>query len=134
MAQSIPAKSEAPEIISRNSATGEEIGRAPLTLPEEVERAVDRARAPQAAWAAPSVRARGRIIWRARTIVLKEMDEIALLISRETGKPAAEAITMELTTSLDLMQYFARRAETLLQRERISLGLYAWMGRSSYLV
>jgi succinate-semialdehyde dehydrogenase/glutarate-semialdehyde dehydrogenase len=105
-----------------------------LTLPEEVARAVDRARAAQTAWATTSFRARGRIILRARKIVLKELDEIALLISRETGKPAPEAITMELTTSLDLMQYFARRAETLLQRERINLGLYAWMGRTSYLV
>jgi succinate-semialdehyde dehydrogenase/glutarate-semialdehyde dehydrogenase len=134
MVQSIPAKSESPEIISHNPATGEEIGRAPLTLPEEVARAVDRARAAQTAWATTSFRARGRIILRARKIVLKELDEIALLISRETGKPAPEAITMELTTSLDLMQYFARRAETLLQRERINLGLYAWMGRTSYLV
>jgi len=134
VAQSIPAKSEAPEIISRNPATGEEIGRAPLTLPEEVARAVDRARAAQAAWAATSFRARGQIILRARKIVLQELDEIALLISRETGKPAAEAITMELTTSLDLMQYFARQAGTLLQRERINIGLYGWLGRSSYLV
>jgi len=134
MVQSIPAKSESPEIISHDPATGEEIGRAPLTLPEEVARAVDRAGAAQAAWATTSFRARGRIILRARKIVLKELDEIALLISRETGKPAPEAITMELTTSLDLMQYFARRAETLLQRERINLGLYAWMGRTSYLV
>lgn len=134
MAQSIPAKSEAPEIISHDPATGEEIGRVALTLPEEVARAVDRARAAGNAWAATSFRARASIILRARKIILKELDEIALLISRETGKPPAEAITMELTTSLDLMQYFARRAETLLQRERISVGLYAWMGRTSYLV
>ena len=134
MAQSIPAKSEAPEIISHDPATGEEIGRVPLTLPEEVARAVDRARAAGSAWAATSFRARASIILRARKIILKELDEIAALISRETGKPAAEAITMELTTSLDLMQYFARRAETLLQRERINIGLYAWMGRTSYLV
>jgi succinate-semialdehyde dehydrogenase/glutarate-semialdehyde dehydrogenase len=86
VAQSIPAKSEAPEIISRNPATGEEIGRAPLTLPEEVARAVDRARAAQAAWAATSFRVRGQIILRARKIVLKELDEIALLISRKPSR------------------------------------------------
>jgi len=64
MAQSIPAKAEAPEIISRDPATGEEIGRVPLTLPEEVARAVDRARAAQTAWARTSFRARGQIILR----------------------------------------------------------------------
>ena len=134
MAQSIPARTEAPEIISRDPATGEEVGRAPLTLPEEVARAVGRARSSQAAWAATSFRARGRIIQRARKIILSELDEIALLISRETGKPIAEAIAMEMAPGLDLMQYFARKTESLLQRERINVGLYGWMGRSSYLV
>ncbi|HEY3104860.1 MAG TPA: aldehyde dehydrogenase family protein [Pyrinomonadaceae bacterium] len=134
MAQSIPAKSTGAEMISRDPATGEEIGRVPLTLPEEVARAVDRARAAQTAWAAKSFGARGRVIMRARKIVLKELDEIALLISRETGKPIAEAITMELTTSIDLMQFYARKAESFLQRERINIGLYGWMGRTSYLV
>ena len=121
-------------MISRDPATGEEIGRVPLTLPEEVARAVDRARAAQTAWAAKPFGARGRVIMRARKIVLKELDEIALLISRETGKPIAEAITMELTTSIDLMQFYARKAESFLQRERINIGLYGWMGRTSYLV
>ena len=134
MAQSIPATVEAPEIISRNPATGEEIGRAPLTMPEEVARAVDRARGAQPVWAGKSFRERGRVIMRARKIILKELDEIALLISRETGKPAAEAVSMELAGSLDLMQYFARHTESLLQRERFSIGLYNWLGRTSYLV
>lgn len=132
MAQSIPAKITGAEIISRDPATGEEIGRVPLTLPEEVARAVDRARAAQISWAAKSFRERGRIVMNARRIVLKELEEIALLISRETGKPVAEAVAMELTTSLDLMQYFARKSESLLQRERIGIGLYGWMGRASY--
>src|SRR6266403_6124722 len=60
------------------------------------------------------------------------MEEIALLISRETGKPVAEAISMELSTTLDLMQYFARKAARLLSPKRISVGQYALMGRSSY--
>ena len=134
MAQSIPAKTEAPEIISRDPATGEEIGRVPLTLPEEVARAVDRARAAQAAWSATSFHARGRIILQARKVILNELDEIALLISRETGKPVSEAVAMEMAPALDLMQYFARRTERLLQRERINIGLYGWMGRTSYVV
>src|SRR5687768_1881802 len=133
MAQSIPAKITGAEIVSRDPATGEEIGRVPLTLPEEVARAVGRARAAQNAWAAKSFGDRGRIMMRARKIILKEL-EIALLIARETGKPASEAIAMELTPSLDLMQYFARKTETLLERERIHIGLYGLMGRISYVV
>src|SRR5205807_4887326 len=132
MAQSIPAKITGAEIVSHNPATGEEVGRVPLTLPEEVARAVDRARAAQTQWAVKSFRERARVVMKARRVVLKELEEIALLISRETGKPAAEAIAMELTPSLDLMQYFARKTESLLQRERINIGLYGLMGRTSY--
>lgn len=134
MAQSIPAKITGAEIVSRDPATGEEIGRVPLTLPEEVARAVGRARAAQTAWAAKSFRERGRIMMQARKIILKELEEIALLVARETGKPSSEAIAMELTPSLDLMQHFGRKTETLLERERINIGLYGLMGRMSYLV
>ncbi len=55
-------------------------------------------------------------------------------ITRETGKPVSEAIAMEIVPTLDLMHYFARHTGSLLRRERIGLGLYGWMGRSSYTV
>ena len=132
MAQSIPAKSERPEIIVHDPATGGEIGRVSLTIPEEVARAVGRAREAQPAWAARSIRERGRVVMKARRIILKELEEIALLISRETGKPVSEAIAMELAPTLDLMQYFARKTASLLSPRRIGVGLYALMGRSSY--
>jgi succinate-semialdehyde dehydrogenase/glutarate-semialdehyde dehydrogenase len=134
MAQSIPAKLERPELISYDPATGEEIGRAPLTLPEEVARAVGRAREAQRQWSQRSFRERGRVVMKARVIILEELDQIALLISRETGKPVTEAIAMELTPTLDLMQYFARQTRELLRPRRIGLGLYALMGRSSYII
>ncbi len=134
MAQSIPAKLENAELIAHDPATGEEIGSAPLTMPEDVARAVGRAREAQREWARASFRERGRVMMKARRIILKELEEIALLITRETGKPVAEAISMEIVPTLDLMHYFARQTGTLLQRQRISVGLYAWMGRSSYTV
>ena len=134
MAHSIPAKLETAELVGHDPATGEEIGSAPLTMPEDVARAVGRAREAQTGWARASIRERGRVIMKARRIILQEMEEIALLITRETGKPVAEAISMELVPTLDLMHYFARHTDSLLRRERIGVGLYAWMGRSSYTV
>ncbi|PYS70195.1 MAG: aldehyde dehydrogenase [Acidobacteria bacterium] len=132
MAQSIPAKSPGAEIICHDPATGEEIGRAPLVMPEEVARAASRARAAQPAWAERRYSERGRVIMEARKIILKELDEIAFLISMETGKPVVEAISLELTPALDLMQYFARKTANLLSPRRISVGQYWTMGRSSY--
>ncbi len=118
-------------IISRDPATGEELGRVPVCSAEDVARAVARARGAQKNWSALSFRERGRIVLRAREIVLAEMDEIAELISCESGKPSAEAIMMELVPTLDLMQFFARRTARLLKPERVGIGLYSLMGRSS---
>src|SRR5438046_2905390 len=132
MAQSIAAKSPGAEIICHDPATGEEIGRAPLTMPEEVARAVGRAREAQPAWAAKSYRERGVVIMAARDVIMKEMEEIAFLISIETGKPVAEAISLEIAPALDLMQYFARKTASSLAPRRIGIGQYWFMGRTSY--
>jgi len=70
----------------------------------------------------------------AREVILDQMDEIAGLISSESGKPVAEAISMEIAPVLDLMQYFARSAEKLLKPKKIGIGLYALLGRTSKIV
>jgi succinate-semialdehyde dehydrogenase/glutarate-semialdehyde dehydrogenase len=95
---------------------------------------VKQARAAQPAWAARSFRERGRIILKARQLVLAEVNEIATLISRETGKPVSEAISMEIVQTLDLMQYFARQTATLLRPQKIDIGQYGLMGRSSRII
>src|ERR1700752_1107553 len=132
MAQTIPAKQSGAEFICHDPATGQEIGRAPLFMPEEVARAVARAREARPAWAALSFRERGRVFMNARKVILHQLEEIGLLIARETGKPVGEAFSLELTPSPDLMQYFARKTATLLRPRRIGIGQYWPMGRSSY--
>src|SRR5882724_9687997 len=57
-----------------------------------------------------------------------------MLISRETGKPVSEAISMEVVPTLDLMQYFARKTGKLLRAQKIDIGQYGLMGRSSRIV
>ena len=89
----------AEEIVSFDPATGEEVGRVPVTSAAEVSEAVKRAREAQKAWGALSYTERARVVMRARGVVLDELEEIALLVSRETGKPVAEAVSMELKSS-----------------------------------
>jgi succinate-semialdehyde dehydrogenase/glutarate-semialdehyde dehydrogenase len=129
----IPAAAER-EIVSRDPATGEELGRTEVATAEEVAATVERARRAQADWAASSFSERGKVVMRARQIVLDEMEEIARLISRECGKPVAEALSMELAPTLDLMQYFARRTGKLLRPQKIDIGQYGLLGRSSRIV
>lgn len=122
------------EIISRDPATNQELGRVPVFTQPEIESMIARARAAQTAWAAKSFDERARIILRARQIVLDEMDAIATLIARESGKPVAESISMEIVPTLDLMSFFARHAARILKSERIALGQYTFAGRTSHII
>src|SRR5215216_2190272 len=89
------------EIISFDPSNGDEIGRAPLMTATEVAAAVKRTREAQPAWSRLSFPARARYILRAREIALAQIEEIASLVSQETGKPPAEAISMEIVPTLD---------------------------------
>jgi succinate-semialdehyde dehydrogenase/glutarate-semialdehyde dehydrogenase len=122
------------EIISYDPATGGEVGRVPDTGAEEVRAAVERSREVFAAWKQTPFAERRRLVMRAREVILGQVDEIAHLISRESGKPFGEAISMEIAPVLDLMQYFAKNAEKLLKPRRVGIGLYALLGRSSKIV
>jgi acyl-CoA reductase-like NAD-dependent aldehyde dehydrogenase len=122
------------EIVSYDPATGQEIGRVPLTTARQVQEAVARARSAQPAWATLTFRQRAKVVLHARKLVLEQIDDIAKLISRETGKPIAEAISMEIVPALDLMHYFARHTAELLQPQPIDIGQYGLMGRSSRIV
>lgn len=119
------------EIVSYDPATGEEIGRAPMSSAEDVRQAVAQARQAQPAWASLSFKQRGRVILKARELMLAERDEIATLVSRETGKPVAEAVSMEIVPTLDAMHYFAHATENLLRPQKIDIGQYGLMGRTS---
>ncbi|MBV9217566.1 MAG: aldehyde dehydrogenase family protein [Acidobacteria bacterium] len=122
------------EIISFDPATGKEVGRVTVTSPEEVKAAVARGREAFQEWRKTSFAERKRLVMAAREVILAETDDIAHLISDESGKPFGEAISMEIAPVLDLMQFFAKKAQKLLAPKRIGIGLYALLGRSSKIV
>ncbi len=122
------------EIISYNPATSEEIGRVANTSAEAVKEAVEKSRQAFEGWKKTSFRERARFVMRAREVILSELDEIARLISDESGKPVAESLSMEIAPVLDLMQYFARNTQKILKPEKINIGLYAALGRTSKII
>lgn len=127
-------KSKPAEIISIDPSTGAEVGRIPMASESEVRLAVQRARAAQPAWAKQSFKERGKVMLRVRELVLAQLEDIGLLISRETGKPIDEAVSMEIVPTLDLLHYFAHHTQQMLRPEPIDIGLYGYMGRSSKIV
>lgn len=134
MSAVISVQAQENDIVSYNPATGEEIGRVENTAPEETRAAVERSRAAFPGWRTTSFETRKKFIMKAREVILSETDEIARLISDESGKPVAEALSMEISPVLDLMQYFARNTERLLEPLRRDIGLYGLLGRNSKIV
>jgi acyl-CoA reductase-like NAD-dependent aldehyde dehydrogenase len=134
MSAVVTAADQTTEIVSFNPATGSEVGRVSVTPADDVVRAVEAGREAFAKWKAISFDDRSQLIMKARDVLLAEIDDIARLISDESGKPVAEALSMEIAPVLDLMQYFARNAEKMLRPAKIGIGLYGLMGRSSRVV
>ncbi len=132
MSSVLPARTD--KIISYDPATGAEVGRVAVTSVDAVTQAVSDGRAAFVKWKTTSFDERKRLVMAAREVLLAEMDEIASLISRESGKPVAEAFSMEIAPVLDLMQYFARNTEKMLRPAKIGIGIYGLMGRSSRIV
>ena len=131
--QTLP-HTKAREIVSYDPATGKELGRARLCSAEDVSQAVSRARAAQPAWASLTFRQRAKVILKARELMLEGREEVAELVSHETGKPAIEALSMEIVPTLDAMHYFAHASENLLRSTKIDIGQYGKMGRSSRII
>jgi succinate-semialdehyde dehydrogenase/glutarate-semialdehyde dehydrogenase len=75
------------QIVSYNPATGEEIGRVDQTSDDDVRAAVERSREAFHRWKTTSFRERRELVVRARDVILAELDDIAHLISAESGKP-----------------------------------------------
>ncbi len=122
------------EIVSYNPATAQEIGRARNRSAEEVNHAVEKSRAAFLHWRETSFRERARFVMRAREVILENLDDIARLISDESGKPVTESLSAEIAPVLDLMQYFARNAAKILKPERIDIGQLKFLGRSSKII
>jgi acyl-CoA reductase-like NAD-dependent aldehyde dehydrogenase len=81
---------------SRSPATGAPLGSVPLATAAGVREAVALAGAAQPLWASVPPGARARFLRRAGRAVLDELDELALLIARESGRPRTEAVLAEI--------------------------------------
>lgn len=100
---------------SRDPATGElwksfeAIGAAGVTA------AVERARAAQPAWAGLPLALRVRALRRFHECLYRRRLEVATALTRENGKPAAEALGSEIAIALDFAQFYAARAPGFLR-------------------
>ena len=65
----------------------------------------------------------------------ERIDEISVLISKETGKPPLEALSSEVYGAMDSTFYYYTIAEQVLdKKEDIDLGFYNSLDKTSFLV
>ena len=81
---------------SVNPATGEVVARIPATPLSTIPAILEAARAAQKAWAAQLLTERCAMLRKLRDAIFERRDEIANIVTRETGKPRAEAILAEV--------------------------------------
>lgn len=98
---------------SYNPATGEPLAILGQASTSDVQAAIDSAQRGFAIWSAMTATERSRILLKAVAILRERNDELAKLEVQDTGKPIQEALTVDITTGADVIEYFAGLAPTL---------------------
>ncbi len=91
-------------------ATGEVIARVPRMGAAETRRAIAAAQAALPAWRARTANERARILRRWADLMLEHQQDLALLMTREQGKPLAEA-QGEIAYAASFIEWFGEEAK-----------------------
>ena len=104
-----------------NPATGAQLAVLAVDGPAQVNAAVERARVAQKDWRAMTGAERGRVLQRAARLLRERNDELALLETRNTGKPIQETRAVDVISGAECIEYFAGLAAGL-AGEHLDLG------------
>jgi len=95
-----------------NPATGEQIGKVPLSGDKEINLAVAAAKAAQPAWGNLPPAKRARVMFKFLQLLNENLDELAREVSREHGKTHDDAVG-ECTRGLEVVEYACGIAQML---------------------
>jgi betaine-aldehyde dehydrogenase len=96
-----------------NPATGEELAQAPVTSPEEVDRAVRAARGAFEGWSRTTPAERSQALLALADLIEEHGSEIARLEALNAGKPIEAVTNDEIPVMADNLRFFAGAARTL---------------------
>jgi betaine-aldehyde dehydrogenase len=120
-----PRSADASVVVSINPATGQELARLPVAGAAEVDAAVARALKAQRAWAARTGAERGRVLRRAADLLRANNERLAVLETRDTGKPIQETRVVDVASGADCFEYYAGLAAGI-------AGEYLDLGREAF--
>jgi acyl-CoA reductase-like NAD-dependent aldehyde dehydrogenase len=122
------------KVASVNPATGEILREFQCASEAEVRAAVGRARAAQPAWNGLGLRKRIAVLRNFQRRLYEKKSEIATAITREAGKPYAEALVTEVLVVLDATRFLIENAYRLLGDEAVPHGNLATKLKSGQLI
>lgn len=93
-----------------DKATGDEIARVPDLGAQDARKAIEAARRAFPAWSRLLARERADILRRWYDLIIEHADELALLLTREQGKPLTEA-RGEILYGAGFVEFFAEQAK-----------------------
>ncbi len=96
-----------------NPATGEVICQIDMANEADVDKAVASAQAGFKVWSQMAGAERGRILGEAARILRSRNETIAALEVKDTGKPIAEALSVDILSGADAIDYFAGLADKI---------------------
>ena len=121
---------------SVNPATGQVVVRVEGTPLEALAEVMARARRAQAAWASMPLDLRCDQVENLAEVLYARREELADLVTRETGKPKAEALFADVLIALEAAKYYDNQAEDILAGESVphqNLVAKTKRGRLTYL-
>ena len=125
-------KSSGPtKLKSFNPTTGEVMREIPANSPGEVRDIVEQARKVAPEWAAIDPEGRSRILKKVRYRAYELLDDLVDTISKECGKPRAEALGFDVVPMMLQFLYFERLAPKALRPERTGPIIGPIMGATS---
>src|ERR1700686_390755 len=124
----------AQKLASVNPATSEVLRELECAGEGDVQAAVSRAQAAQAAWAELGLRRRIDVLREFQGKLYARKSEIAAAITREAGKPLVEALVTEVLVVLDAARFLIDNAWGLLRDEPVPHGNLVTKLKSGWLV
>ena len=115
-------------VVTTNPATGERLAEYPAFTDVEVDAALDQAATAQLGWSGRTFEERAAVLRRAAEVLRVDVDEMALLVTREMGKPVAEA-RAEVEKCATACDYYAEHAGEFLADEPVATSAdRSWIG------
>jgi succinate-semialdehyde dehydrogenase/glutarate-semialdehyde dehydrogenase len=115
-------------VVTLNPATGERIAEYPAFSDTDVDTALNRAAEAQTGWAALPFADRATVLRRTAAVLREQVEDLALLVTREMGKPLAES-RAEVEKCATACDYYAEHAGDFLADEQVATSAdRSWIG------